>query len=402
MTIPKAIAYSPHTTLSSGCDTTAATEMEVTSLAAFPDLDAGEIGIVVLCAEEDFRSTDAADFETLTYNAKNAGTSELEGLVHVEGTARSWPSGTSVASYGTAYGWEEVRSAIDDSETHIANTTTAHGAVSAATASKIMVRDGDGRARVALPSHADDIVPKGYIDNKLYDNAGAHNSIYRGKYLGDEYTSAQSAVIAAGTFDDLYIGDYWTIDEVNYRIAAFNYFYNVGDDPALTTHHAVIVPDTPFGNATMEATDITTNGYRGSLMRSTNIATAKTACKAAFTIGASVKVLNHRQLLCNASSGGLASGWAWTDCEVELMNEVMVYGSIAWGSGGGQSGYNVATSHGVLPLFALRPDLVNIRVTYWLRDVVSATDFAGVGGYGVASSYYASGSGGVRPAFSIS
>jgi hypothetical protein len=119
MTIPKAIAYSPHTTLSSGCDTTAATEMEVTSLAAFPDLDAGEIGIVVLCSEEDFRSTDAADFETLTYNAKNAGTSELEGLVHVEGTARSWPSGTSVASYGTAYGWEEVRAIVNSLDDNV-------------------------------------------------------------------------------------------------------------------------------------------------------------------------------------------------------------------------------------------------------------------------------------------
>jgi hypothetical protein len=119
MTIPKAIAYSPHTTLSSGCDTTTATTMEVTSLAAFPDLSAGEIGIVVLCAEEDFRSTDAADFETLTYNAKNAGTSELEGLVHVEGTARSWPSGTSVASYGTAYGWEEVRAIVNSLDDNV-------------------------------------------------------------------------------------------------------------------------------------------------------------------------------------------------------------------------------------------------------------------------------------------
>jgi hypothetical protein len=392
MARPKFIAFSPKTQ-TVGITAIDAVVCEVVNIDAFPDVGAGEYGYITFLPDKFGLSEDPTDYETATYTGKSG--SELTGLTRaVEGTAQEWATGVWVLSGKTAHSDDAV---FD----HIDNTTTAHGAVSAATASKLMVRDADGRARVALPSHADDIVPKGYIDNKLYDNAGAHNSIYRGKYLGDEYTSAQSAVIAAGTFDDLYIGDYWTIDEVNYRIAAFNYFYNVGDT-ALTTHHAVIVPDTSFGNATMEATNITTNGYSGSLMRSTNIATAKTACKAAFTIGASVKVLNHRQLLCNASSGGLASGWAWADCEVELMNEIMVYGSIAWGSGGGQSGYNIATSHGVLPLFALRHDLVNIRATYWLRDVVSATKFALVGNYGLANSTNASGSIGVRPAFSIS
>jgi len=87
---------------------------------------------------------------------------------------------------------------------------------------------------------------------------------------------------------------------------------------------------------------------------------------------------------------------------VELMNEVMVYGSVAWGTGGGTSGYNVGTSHGRLPLFALRHDLVNIRNTYWLRDVVSATTFAIVGAAGNARYGNASTAHGVRPAFSIS
>ena len=55
-------------------------------------------------------------------------------------------------------------------------------------------------------------------------NAGAHNAIYRGKHLGTSATATQYAVIAAGTFDDLYIGDYWTKDGVNYRLAAFARF----------------------------------------------------------------------------------------------------------------------------------------------------------------------------------
>ena len=50
----------------------------------------------------------------------------------------------------------------------------------------------------------------------LYPGAGAHNAIYRGKYLGTAVTDEQYAAIAAGTFDDLYIGDYWKINGVNW------------------------------------------------------------------------------------------------------------------------------------------------------------------------------------------
>ena len=78
------------------------------------------------------------------------------------------------------------------------------------------------------------------------------NGLYRGKFLGNSLTSAQSAAIQAGTFDDLYIGDYWTINGVNYRIAAFDYYYQCGDGynantnptgSTVTTHHGVGVPD---------------------------------------------------------------------------------------------------------------------------------------------------------------
>ncbi len=37
------------------------------------------------------------------------------------------------------------------------------------------------------------------LDTLLYNNAGAHNSIYRGKNLGTSVTSAQYAAISAGT-----------------------------------------------------------------------------------------------------------------------------------------------------------------------------------------------------------
>ena len=55
----------------------------------------------------------------------------------------------------------------------------------------------------------------------LTQNAGFHNSLFRGKSLGTSVTAAQWAAIGAGTFDDLFIGDYWTINGIVWRIAAF-------------------------------------------------------------------------------------------------------------------------------------------------------------------------------------
>ena len=62
-----------------------------------------------------------------------------------------------------------------------------------------------------------------------FGNAGYHNSIYRGKYLGDHVTDEQWEAIQNGTFEGMYIGDYWVINGVNWRIAAFDYWLRTGD-----------------------------------------------------------------------------------------------------------------------------------------------------------------------------
>ena len=96
----------------------------------------------------------------------------------------------------------------------------------------------------------------------VYSGAGAHNSVYRGKNLGSSVTAEQYAAIAAGTFDDLYIGDYWTIGGVTYRIAAFDYYLQTGDTPCMD-HHAVIVPDGGMYDAAMNDSNTPTGDIMG-------------------------------------------------------------------------------------------------------------------------------------------
>lgn len=230
----------------------------------------------------------------------------------------------------------------------------------------------------------------------LSSGAGAHNSVYRGKNLGSNVTAEQYAAIAAGTFDDLYIGDFWTIGGVTYRIAAFDYYLQTGDTPC-TDHHVVIVPDGVMYNAVMNDSDTTDGGYYGSKLRTSGLDTAKATISSAF--GAD-HILIHRQILSNAISNGASSGWAWYDSQIDLMNEHMVYGSYAWG-GGAQNGYDTGIDKSQLALFQARPDLITNREDWWLRDVRSATTFCYVDDYGNASAWHASDSLGVRPAFSI-
>lgn len=243
----------------------------------------------------------------------------------------------------------------------------------------------------------------------LFNNAGAHNAIYRGKSLGSTVTTAQYNAIEAGTFDDLYIGDYWTIGGVNYRIAAFDYYLNNGDT-SCTTHHAVIVPDTCLYNAQMHntssggyedgAANTTAGGYVGSDMYTKNLETAKTTIKNAF----SGHLLKHGIYLTNAVANGRASVGAWYNSEVDLMCEQMVYGSGIFSpvSDGSNVPANYRLEKSQLPLFQHEPSRICNRATWWLRDVITASRFAGVSGTGDANYYDASDSLGVRPAFCIS
>lgn len=262
---------------------------------------------------------------------------------------------------------------------------------------QMLIHDGNGVKVITVENlHKGLQTDIDSVRNVLADGAAAHNCIYRGKNLGTSVTAEQYAAISSGKFTDLYIGDYWVIKGVTYRIAAFDYYYNCGDTN-FTKHHAVIVPDTSLYKAQMNTSNVTTGGYTGSAMYKSNLAQAKTTIKAAF---GSAHVLTKRELLTNAVNGNTPSGWAWFDSDVELMNEVQAYGSVAWGAHDG-NGYNVASGDGQFPLFMFDRTKLHNREDYWLRDVASATAFSLVRSYGLAVSHNASGSNGVRPAFCI-
>jgi len=153
MAIAKKIAYSIPTE-STGVTAIDAVELTVVDPAVVPDVSGDKYAYAVLCSNSNFSDT-TADYETIKVTADSTGVLTIER--GIEGAAREWPDGSAIRFSGTYSGYQDL-------VTHVNNTTDPHGAVSAATASKLMVRDADGRARVADPDNAADIATKSFVE----------------------------------------------------------------------------------------------------------------------------------------------------------------------------------------------------------------------------------------------
>lgn len=275
------------------------------------------------------------------------------------------------------------------------------GTTAAADASLLILHDGSGTKKITVQDFLKSI---GYV--KIPNGAAQHNGIYRGQNLGTSVTDAQFAAIRAGTFDDMYIGDYWVIGGKNWRIAAFDYYYQTGDT-ACTTHHVTLVPDTSLYTHCMNDTNTTEGAYVGSKMYTEGLDSAKETITGAF---GAAHILTHRQYLQNATTNGYASAGAWFDSQVELMTEQNVYGGLIFtpttavartAEDAAIIVNNYTVDKSQYPLFAMNPSMISNRTWYWLRNVVSASNFALVTDAGLAYCHSASYAINVRPAFSI-
>lgn len=247
------------------------------------------------------------------------------------------------------------------------------------------------------------VMPGGGEVVSIMDNAATHNMVYRGKALGTSVTSEQWAAIKAGTFKNLYLGDYWSINDVDYIIAAFDYWLNTGDT-ACNTHHAVVIPRSQLYTYKFNPTNTTEGGYVGSDLYKNGLTQAKTTFNTAF---GSAHILNHREYLVNAVTNGKPTGSDWYDSTVDLMNENMVYGGRQFspmpdGSDPWNTCRNYTVDKSQLPLFRLAPWMSFVRDQWcWLRDVVSAAYFARCGGGGGADCTGAGCACGVWPAVGL-
>lgn len=204
--------------------------------------------------------------------------------------------------------------------------------------------------------------------------------------------------------DGVHVGNYVVTNGIKVYIGGFDPFLNTGDT-ALTTHHAVMIPETFYTTSYMNATNTTEGGYKGSYMFKTKLPEVLATWVTPYFGN---HVISHRTLVTNVinptgtnrwgSASGCSSSWEWASEKLALMSEPNVYGAIAWSS----SGYDIGIHHMQFPIFRLMPEfMVAGRNWYWLRAVARATYFCDADGGGLANADNASNVHGVRPYFLI-
>lgn len=253
------------------------------------------------------------------------------------------------------------------------------------------------------------------INDAIFSSSLMKNGIYRDKDLTNIYTVEEIyEKVHDGSFDDLFLGDYFTVsitttlpnetvktENVSLMIAAFNYYYNTGDT-ALTTPHIILIPrNQGFATtAKINATNTTEGGYLNSYMHQTVLPCYAASLKTALNN----HVLSHRTWLtktvntstpsmAGAGLTGAATACDWATVDLQLMNEVQVYGTTVWSS----SAYDVGTDNRKLPVFDFITPIQFGRNAFWLCSVVSSTHFAFCYHYGNTGSNYASSALYVRP-----
>lgn len=235
------------------------------------------------------------------------------------------------------------------------------------------------------------------------NNAGNRNAMPpRDRSLGAP-TTEHFEMIASDKYNELFLGDYWTVDGVDWVIGDFKFWYNTGDTNC-TKPHVAAFPRNNLYTYKFNPTNTTEGGYVGSDLYKNGLTQAKQMVTAAF---GSAHILNHREYLVNAVTNGAPTGTDWYDSTVELMNENMVYGSRQFSPmpDGATDPWSTCRNYTVdksqLSLFRYEPWMICNRNWYWLRDVVSVTGFAHVHSFSTAHCSPASTVLGVRPVVGI-
>ena len=218
------------------------------------------------------------------------------------------------------------------------------------------------------------------------DGAQTHNNVFRGSNLGT-LNATHITNIQNGTFKDMFIGDYFSINGSNYVIAGFNYKRGHGDNIPLD-NHLLLMPDRfsklddgtvlrPNSKDThfMNDTDTTAGGFANTKLYKTYMPSIQRKLESDF----GSHLLNFRELIStHVDASGSPDQAKWRDAKVGIPGEVMVYGTILNGNNKNSSWYNVGDDTTQLPLFRLNPEEINNHrdSSFWLRDIHSASEFA--------------------------
>ena len=306
---------------------------------------------------------DSATTETVEVNSYNSE-NEIE---LVEPLTNNWGINTKVARVFTSYDLSEIHQYLEELNNNVIDLT-----------------EQNTEFNTTILGFAEQIENEINPIIDLLSIVEQKKQIYRGTYLGEQITEPQNMAIKAGTFDGLYIGDYWRLNNINYRIADFNYWTHGVDQ--VNSNHVVLIPDNPIAYFPMNE-DEPAPLYFDTTLRTYLISTILPLMNTTFKM----KLCAHSE---NLPSIFDASNINIVSSKLEIMSESQVYGQGLF-----REREYPAYRTNQFALFKIAPRYI-YSFPYWLRDRCDTTSYSAVSD-GMATTLPGINNCGIRPAIAI-
>ena len=238
----------------------------------------------------------------------------------------------------------------------------------------------------------------------------AHNSIYRGAYLGsisslNEYLAFRSAHgIDDGSYKDLYIGDTFYINDGTYNVpwvvAHFNYYYDVGNYGSGGTTGVILMTKARITTSKMYATAENPNGFVRTIPATTVCPAIATALQTVFgsylldfNPAISTELISSIPSMAGMGMNGATTKLSWGSAKCLIPTEIQVYGSQIYSSSANDS----AEASNKFALFNFINHVTFDRNSFWLRNACSDSHYCMATGEGRPNEAAVNNELGIRP-----
>lgn len=245
--------------------------------------------------------------------------------------------------------------------------------------SDLLLVDGpEGTSSITAENLASELKKRNEIKNtdQLFDwldtlglGIQIRNNLYRGKNLGSSLTKEQAKNIVNGSFKDMFIGDYWLIDGIQYIIANFNYWTGVNRHIVLFTTRIGVAPFDDSGSLS--------KGYLGSSLYTSGHNGANDVILKAFHDS---DILSHYDVISASfdNTNGI-TGVYGGQFKILLPNQIMMTGTSITAPPLTTSINNYeVVDYDQLRVCAMVPRTTSNGGDMWLRDVATTNQAIGV------------------------
>ena len=202
-------------------------------------------------------------------------------------------------------------------------------------------------------------------------NAQLHNSMYRGQNLGS-FNETFANDINNGTFNNMWVGDYFIVNNHTYKIAGFNYKCGHEENTTLA-NHLIMITDA-LSEQAMNSSNTTAGGFAGTNLFKNYFPQIESQLQTDF--GNHLLTFNS-YLSTSIDGNGAPNNGQWYSLKACMCNSAMWWGSPSeYSNNANGTKYNIGDEDTQLPIMKLHTDEQGSGGQFvWLRDVYDSQSF---------------------------